>query len=168
MANDSEYQPNWRNFGENDTVIAQNPFDEKIEWEVADDNGVKHKYTIDPHSKAELPGGRIATLGVKKIVDRLILEDNNDVLMWNLEERQKYEEGPKANVILRVKSTTPVTKKGEAPQTINLSQEQNQEKKQEKKEAPKPEPEFADLVPSDDVAKALEGQPKTSEVKSNG
>lgn len=166
MADDGQYKPNWKHYHPYDTVWVQNPFDDKIEWDVAEDilpGGipVKNTYTIDPHAKAELPGGMIATLGVKIMVDRLMQEAGEDVQMWNLEKRAEYEE----KIVLRVKSVTPPeAKKGES-QAINLTQKETKTTAKEtpKTEAPKVEPEFPQLDP--ELSKATASLPKTAEAK---
>lgn len=156
-----EFQPNWKHFHPYDTVWIQNPFDEVIEWQVADDNGVQHTYSVDAHARAELPGGMIATLGVKKIVDRMMQEDDQDIQLWNLEKRAEYED----KIIIRVKSVAPPeAKKGES-QAINLTAKTSKKATKQSKEAKQqpPEPEFPQL--DTEMAKATAGMPKTAQVE---
>lgn len=86
------FTPKWRHFPVQSTVWLHNPFDDDIVFAVADELNRQFKYRLEAHETSELPGGSIATLGVKKIVDRLIQNSTEDsAQMWNLKTRAKYE-----------------------------------------------------------------------------
>lgn len=95
-----QFEPKWRHFHPQSTVWVQNPFDHDVIYQVADEQNVGYQYRLPANKVSELPGGMIATLGVKEIVDQLIMNDKSDALrIWDKEVRLKYEE----KVILRVK-----------------------------------------------------------------
>lgn len=103
MQNESRndaFQPKWRHFHAQSTVWVQNPLDHDVEFQVADENDNPYRYILGANKLSELPGGAVATLGVKAIVDELIQNNKNDVLrIWDAEVRQKYEE----EIIMRIK-----------------------------------------------------------------
>jgi len=101
---DDQFKPRWRHFSVNSTVWVQNPFDEEVRWQVADDHNNPVWYKVDARKVAELPGGPIATLGVKRIVDEMVQnekynEDGDAMRIWEPEVREKYE----TKIIIRIK-----------------------------------------------------------------
>lgn len=98
------FRPKWRNFHPLTRVWLQNPFDHDVIFQVADEQNGRTRYRLPAHKVSELPGGAIATLGVKAIVDELIQNDKNDAMrLWDENVRAKHEK----NVILRIKETSP-------------------------------------------------------------
>lgn len=83
---------NYRHFFPGEIVRVLNPFDEDIEFFVADELDRKIPYIMPANQESELPGGPIATLGVKEIVDRKMHEENMATQMWVLTERAKVED----------------------------------------------------------------------------
>jgi hypothetical protein len=95
-----QYKPRWTHFHPQATVWLQNPFDEDIVFQVADEYDTPYQYRLPAGKVSELPGGLIATLGVKEVVDRLIMDTPDEVLrIWEKAVREKHE----SKVILRVK-----------------------------------------------------------------
>lgn len=104
-----EYKPKWRHFHPQATVWVLNPFDHDVIWRVADENNNQSEFRIQARERAELPGGAIATLGVKAIVDEMIQASKEDApRLYMLDVRARYEE----KIILRVK---------EAPAAVTAS-----------------------------------------------
>lgn len=97
------YKPKWRHFHPQSTVWVQNPLSHDVVFQVADEHNNPYQYKLPQNKTSELPGGAVATLGVKAIVDELIQNDKNDVLrIWDEQVRSKYEE----QVILRIKEAS--------------------------------------------------------------
>lgn len=121
-----QYQPKYRHFHPQDTVWVLNPFDHDVVWRTADENNQQSEFIIRARERAELPGGMIATLGLKTIVDELIQNSKEDSLsLYNLDVRAKYEK----DVILRVKEAPASVRSASSGGPIDLSV------KSEKKEA---------------------------------
>ena len=102
VENKRQYQARYRHFHPADRLVLRNPFEEDIEFLVADDSGRQLEYVMPANERCELPGGACATLGLKTIVDRMIQEDSEDdpglyLNIYNPDIRKKYEE----KVILR-------------------------------------------------------------------
>lgn len=96
------FKPKYRHFHPHDRVWIKNPFEHDVVYQVADEYNRPFKYRLPAGKVSELPGGAIATLGVKAIVDELIQNTPSDVLlMWDERTRSKHEE----TVIQAVKST---------------------------------------------------------------
>jgi len=94
------FQIKWRTFHPQSIVWVLNPFDYDVEFDVADEANNQYHYRILAGDTVELPGGSVATLGVKKIVDEMIQNNPTDVFsMWEKAVREKYEE----KIIIRVK-----------------------------------------------------------------
>lgn len=94
------YTPRYRQFPPQSIVWVQNPFDQDVDFQVADELNRPFVYTLPTHKVSELPGGSIATLGVKKLVDALMQNDPKAaVQIWDLPSRAKFEE----KIIMRVK-----------------------------------------------------------------
>lgn len=110
------YAPKWRHFHPQATVWVKNPFDHDVLFNVADEHNNPFQYRMPCRDKkgnlgciSELPGGAVATLGVKEIVDELIQSDPKDLMsMWEVSVRQKWED----TIILKIK---------EAPASISTS-----------------------------------------------
>lgn len=137
-----QFKPRWRHFHPQSTVWVQNPFDEDIVFKVADENNQQYEYIIKANKLAELPGGMIATLGVKEIIDALISQNKQDLLrIWDESVRAKYEE----QVIVRIKEA-PLNKATTPSGKIDLSvSQEDSEEEVETIEAPAKEEAFADL-----------------------
>jgi len=100
------FQPKYRIFHPQTTVWIQNPFDHDVTFNVADERNNPYTYTMPSMKTSELPGGAVATLGVKAIVDEMIQNDPKDVFsMWEKGVREKYEN----KIILRVKEAPQAT-----------------------------------------------------------
>jgi hypothetical protein len=94
------YQSKWRVFHPQATVWVMNPFDHDVVFNVADEHNSPFQYRMPALKTSELPGGAVATLGVKAIVDELIQNDPKDIYsMWEVGVREKHEK----KIILRVK-----------------------------------------------------------------
>lgn len=96
---------NYRIFHPQTTVWVQNPFDHDVIFQVADESDNPFQYKLGAHKVSELPGGAVATLGVKAIVDELIQNGKDVLSIWDATIRTKYEE----DVILRVKEASTAT-----------------------------------------------------------
>lgn len=96
------FKPKWRHFHPMDRVWVNNPFDHDVMYQVADEYNRPYKYVLPAHKVSELPGGAIATLGVKAIVDELIQNTPGDEMrMWDENVRLKHE----TDIIMREKQT---------------------------------------------------------------
>lgn len=111
------FQPKWRHFHPQSVVWVQNVLPHDVVFKVADEHDVQYEYKMPAGKISELPGGSVATLGVKAIVDELIQNNKNDVLrIWDKEVRGKYED----EVILRVKDAPSKEDRLGQGGTINL------------------------------------------------
>lgn len=105
------YAPRWRHFHPQATLYLKNPFDEDIFFQVADEHNVPYTYKLAANARCELPGGTVATLGLKEIVDRMIGNSKTDAIrIWEPSVREHYEE----QVILKVKEP-PTSANGAGP-----------------------------------------------------
>jgi hypothetical protein len=96
----SQFEPKWRHFHPQSRVWVKNPFDHDVIFYVADEANEQYQYKMPSNRISELPGGAIATLGVKEIVDRLIGQSSVDAThIWVLRTRAKYE----AQIIVKIK-----------------------------------------------------------------
>jgi hypothetical protein len=87
------FEPHWRHFHPQSRVWVKNPFNFDIIFYVADEANQQWKYSMRRKSISELPGGAVATLGVKEIVDRLINENPKDAIhVLSLRVRKQYED----------------------------------------------------------------------------
>lgn len=94
------FLPKWRHFHPQATIWVHNPFDHDVVFNVADEHNNPFSYRMPSGKTSELPGGAVATLGVKAIVDELIQSSEKDVFhMWEAAVRAKYED----QIILRIK-----------------------------------------------------------------
>lgn len=99
------FKPKWRHFHPMDRVWVNNPFDHDVMYQVADEYNRPYKYVLPAHKVSELPGGAIATLGVKAIVDELIQNTPSDEMrMWDENVRKKHED----SIIMREKQIVPM------------------------------------------------------------
>ena len=99
----NSFKPKWRHFHPMDRVWVENPFDEDIVYQVADEHNRGFTYRLPAKKISELPGGTIATLGVKSIVDKLIMDNPTDAhRMWDDNLRSKHEK----DIIKQLKTTT--------------------------------------------------------------
>ena len=139
-ARNDQFTPKWRHFHPQATVWVQNPLDHDVVFHAADELNRQWTYRMPAGKIAELPGGAIATLGVKKLVDELIQRDPKDVYnMWNAETRQKYEN----EIIVRIKDApadqNSMTETGEVNLATNSDEVADEE--------PEAEPEVEEEVP---------------------
>lgn len=127
------YTPRWRHFHPQATLYLKNPFDEDIYFQVADEHNTPFTYKLGALARCELPGGAVATLGLKEIVDRLIGDNKTDaVRIWEPSVRERYE----AQVIIRVKEP-PTTGAGiGAGGTVDLSSGVDEDDLDERDDAP--------------------------------
>lgn len=133
-----QFKPKWRHFHPQATLWVQNPFDHDVVFQVADEHNVPYQYRMPAGKVSELPGGAIATLGVKAIVDELIQKDKRDVfLMWDEATRRKHED----SIILRLKEA-PVLQEISQGGEVNLVSS---------------DPEF---IPEDEEAEAAKDEPE--------
>lgn len=94
------FEPKWTHFHPQAIVWVQNPFDHDVIYQVADEHNVPYQYRLPAHKVCELPGGAVATLGVKAIVDELIQNNKDEVLrIWDKEVRLPHEN----EIIIRIK-----------------------------------------------------------------
>lgn len=132
---------NYRIFHPQSTVWVQNPFDFDVTFQVADERNVPYNYRIKALSRAELPGGSVATLGVKAIIDQLIQANKKDILsIWDMAVRAKYEK----DVILRVREAPNKVSK-ENPSEIDLTVNDKSLPKEDKATDTTPEADFPGL-----------------------
>jgi hypothetical protein len=97
---DVNFTPKYRHFHPQATLFMRNPFDEDIVFQVADEHNVPYDYRLPAHKICELPGGMVATLGLKAIVDKLIGDAGTDLVrIWDPSVRKEYE----GKVIVRVR-----------------------------------------------------------------
>lgn len=116
------WEPKWRQFNPLSRVWVQNPFDHDVVYRVADEFNRPFEYLLPAKKVSELPGGAIATLGVKAIVDELIQNSEKDAVhMWDKLVRAKHE----ATVIVREKETRPLANPAN-PGVIDLSVKTNE------------------------------------------
>lgn len=108
------FTPKYRHFPPTDRVWVKNPFEHDIVYQVADEYNRPFRYRLPCKDRngnlgcvSELPGGAIATLGVKQIVDELIQNSatntENTLLMWDERVRGKHE----ASIIIKIASVAP-------------------------------------------------------------
>lgn len=113
------FKPKWRIFGPLTRVWVSNPFTHDVVYQVADEHNRPFRYRLPAGKVSELPGGAIATLGVKHIVDELIQNSKEDMVrMWDEVVRARHEKG----IILRVKESSPLTSSalgGEVDLSVN-------------------------------------------------
>lgn len=111
------YAPKWRHFHPQSTVWVQNPFDHDVVFQVADEHNTPYQYRMPKGRVSELPGGAVATLGVKAIVDELIQVNKEDVFhMWDASVRAKHE----AAIIVRYKEA-PISQEIQRGGEVNLA-----------------------------------------------
>lgn len=135
------FKPKWRHFHPNDRVWVKNPFDHDVVFQVADEYNRQFKYRLPKGKISELPGGAIATLGVKALVDELIQDNAEDsLLMWDERVRAKHEK----SIIQDVRSTAPKAD-SEHPGEINLASNNNTVPQEEPEPETPPEEAFPGL-----------------------
>jgi hypothetical protein len=145
------FEPKWRHFHPHATVFLRNPFKEDVLFQVADEDNTPYQYRLPAGQLCELPGGAIATLGVKEVVDKLINESQEDAIrIWEKSVRKRHED----KVIERIKE--PAQRPAGGPKgAIDLgSSEEGQDEPLAKDE---PEQEFPTLNQS----KSQQPQPPT-------
>ena len=137
QAQSDQFQPKWKHFHPQATVWVLNPFGHDVYFRVADENGIQSEFKIQANERAELPGGAIATLGVKTIIDEMIQNNKDDVLrLHDQNVRAKYEE----KIILRIKEAPASVKAIGQEGPIDLSMGGSEEKKEVETEVKKAEP----------------------------
>lgn len=111
------FQPKWRHFHAQSIVWVQNVLNHDVVFGVADEYNNQYQYRLPAGRVSELPGGAVATLGVKAIVDELIQNNKNDVLrIWDKDVRARYED----EIILRIKEA-PLSEQRSTSGMIDLS-----------------------------------------------
>jgi len=136
------FKPKWRHFSPLSRVWVQNPFDHDVIFQVADEYNRRFKYIIPAMKVAELPGGSIATLGVKKIVDELVQNTKGDEMrMWDENVRRKHED----NIIVRIKETRPAAESMGEGGVVDLSVSDGEVAEVEQPKAKEPEAAFPGL-----------------------
>lgn len=101
------FKPKYRQFHPLTRVWVQNPFDHDIVFQVADEYNRPFRYKLPAGKVSELPGGAIATLGVKTIVNEMIQstkDEGNMARMWD----ENYRKGFEDQIIHRIKETSPI------------------------------------------------------------
>lgn len=139
------YQPKWTHFHVQATVWVQNILNHDVIYQVADEHNNSYQYRLPAGKVSELPGGPVATLGVKAIVDELIQNNSNDVLrIYEPAVRAKYEE----DIILRIKQAPQREAKGPSGE-IDLSVKDGvqTEETDETVAIPEPDPSDASFEP---------------------
>jgi len=151
-----QYQPKWTHYHPQSTVWVLNPFDHVVTFQVADENNVQSTFSIKARERAELPGGPIATLGVKKIVDEMIQNSKHDVLsLYEAGTRARYEK----KVVLRIKDAPrAVTTDPGVGESIDLSIGGGDEKEEE--EVEKEAKPFEEVPKNPEYEKKAEKKPK--------
>jgi len=136
------FKPKYTQFHPLTRVWLQNPFTHDVVFQVADEYNRPFKYRLPAGKMSELPGGAIATLGVKAVVDELIQSNKEDQMrMWDENVRKKHEK----NIILRVKNTSPVANSS-TPGEVNLAVPSTEAPEESEAQAPQEEQStFADL-----------------------
>jgi hypothetical protein len=110
------FTPKWRHFHPQSTLFMRNPFKEDIVFRVADEHDTPYTYRLPAGKICELPGGAVATLGLKEVVDKLISDKGTDVLrIFDPTTRKRYEE----QVIVRVREA-PQEASGTVGGEVNL------------------------------------------------
>lgn len=111
------FKPRYRSFHPMDRVWVKNPFGHDIRYKVADEHNEPYWYTLPAGAVCELPGGAIATLGVKHIVDELIQNHPQDSKnQWDLPTRKRHED----TIIEEVRSARPQGA-SDTPREVNLA-----------------------------------------------
>lgn len=135
------FLPKWRNFAPQDRIWISNPFSHDVVFQVADEFNRPFQYRLQAHKVSELPGGAIATLGVKAIVDELIMSDKDDsARMWEPGVRKKHEDA----IILREKRSI-VSMNTDKPGEIDLSVQSDDAPELAEEEQKQPEQAFPGL-----------------------
>lgn len=112
------YKPRYRHFHPQSTVWVQNVLDHDVVFQVADEQNRPFQYRLPAGKISELPGGSVATLGVKAIVNELIQNTKEDVLrIWDEDVRAKHE----AAVIVRIKDAPARPAEATAEGIIDMS-----------------------------------------------
>jgi hypothetical protein len=134
------FRPKYKHFHPQSTVWVKNPLKHDVVFQVADEYNRPFEYLIKKNSTAELPGGAVATLGVKAIVDELIQNNPKDALLLHEPKtREKYE----AEIIVNIKEK-PVRGRTGPEGQIDLSVPDEAADEAESV-SNKPEEEFPDL-----------------------
>lgn len=142
------FKPKYRHFHPNSRIWVKNPFDHDVVYQVADEYNRPFRYRLPCRDRngnlgciSELPGGAIATLGVKAIVDELIQNDEKDsALMWDERIRTKHEK----TIIEDERSTSPKVD-ADRPGEVNLESTTTQAPQDVPEEPAPPEEAFPGL-----------------------
>lgn len=138
------FQTKYRHFSPQARIRLQNPFDHDVIYQVADEQNRPMQYNLPAHRISELPGGSVATLGLKAIIDEMIQNDDKAALsLYDLNVRARFEEKVLVSVV-EAPMVTADTQTG----LIDLSVGKGEQPKVE--EAEKVEEAFPDVK---DVAK---------------
>jgi len=145
------YTPRWRHFHTQSTVWAQNPLDHDVVFNVADEHDNSYAYRMKSGEISELPGGAVATLGVKTLVDELIQNNKSDLLrIYEPAVRAKYED----EIIMRIKDA-PMREAKAGGGEIDLSMSKTKEVEEDIKPPTTPPPGTGYNVPDEEEFPAL-------------
>lgn len=117
------FKPRYTHFAPQAIVWVQNPFDHDVVYQVADELNRPFQYKLPAKKVSELPGGSVATLGVKRIVDELIQNGVDEqgrseaFNLWEPTTRAKYEK----QVVLRIKEAPSKAEQTSAAGEIDMS-----------------------------------------------
>jgi len=159
MAKASSDQAKWRHFHPQATVWVRNPFNEDVEFKAADENDMQFSYVMPAGKISELPGGLVATLGVRKLVNRKIQSSPDVHNQWDPAVRAKYEDGNEKEgiepIIVRIKEAPTITANQAHRDEINLGVDGSESTQETKKDEVEEKPVFPEpkkrKVPSKQV-----------------
>jgi hypothetical protein len=136
------FKSKFRQFHPLDRVWVKNPFTHDVVVQVADEYNRPFLYRLEAGRVSELPGGSIATLAVKAIVDELIQSNESEIMrIWEEGVRARHED----NIIVRFKQTTSAVDSA-TPGEINLTVPSDSLPEEEEPEQPRaPEQAFPGL-----------------------
>lgn len=141
------YKNNYRLFSPQSTLWIINPLGYDINFNVADENNVQYQYTLPKGATSELPGGSVATLGLKALIDEMIQVGKKDILrIYDAEVRKEYED----RVIIRFKEAANREKVPTEGGVIDLSVKSNDTPDEDLDQAGPEEEEFPGLKQTED------------------
>lgn len=147
------YKNNYRLFSPQSTLWIINPLGYDINFNVADENNIQYQYTLPKGATSELPGGSVATLGLKALIDEMIQTEKKDMLrIYDADVRKEYED----RVIIRFKEAANREKVPTAGGTIDLSVKSNDTSDDEVEEVEAVEEEFPGLKQAEDKQKVTD------------
>lgn len=121
-----QFTPKWQHFHPQATLFMRNPFENDIIFRVADEHNVPYTYRLPAGKICELPGGAVATLGLKEVVDKMISDEGTDVVrIWDPIVRKRYEE----RVVVRVREAPQAAAVGTGGEVNLVSSEEELEER---------------------------------------